>query len=46
METRKCDYCGNEYDISFFETLDNGSEACANCVREEEKCKEKKTAEN
>jgi len=41
METKKCDYCGKEYDISFFETLDNGSEACSNCVREEENTKKR-----
>ena len=37
MELQKCDYCGNEYNKSFFGTLDNGSEACFNCIREEEK---------
>ena len=46
METKKCDYCGKEYDISFFETLDNGSEACANCVRDEEKARENELKEN
>ena len=34
---KKCDYCGNEYDKSFFGTLDNGSDACFNCIREEAK---------
>lgn len=34
---KKCDYCKNEYKDSFFGTLDNGSEACYNCIAEEEK---------
>ena len=32
---RKCDYCGREYDTSLFGTLDNGSEACFKCIKEE-----------
>ena len=38
---KKCDYCGNEYDESFFGTLDNGSDACLFCIRDEEKRMEK-----
>ena len=37
METKKCDYCGKEYDESFFGTLDNGSDACFHCIEDEEK---------
>lgn len=37
METRKCDYCGKEYDQSLFGTLDNGSEACFNCIKDDER---------
>ena len=36
MGKQKCDYCGKEYDISLFGTLDNGSEACFNCIEEED----------
>ena len=36
MAIRKCDYCEKEYDDSFFGTLDNGSEACRNCIKDEE----------
>ena len=36
MGIKKCDYCEKEYDESFFGTLDNGSEACNNCVKDEE----------
>ena len=36
MANKKCDYCEKEYDDSFFGTLDNGSEACYNCIKEEE----------
>ena len=46
MEMRKCDYCGNEYDKSFFGTLDNGSEACFICIRDEEKRNETKSEIN
>lgn len=35
MAKQKCDYCGREYDISLFGTLDNGSEACFKCIEEE-----------
>ena len=34
---KKCDYCEKEYDDSFFGSLDNGSEACYNCIEEEER---------
>ena len=44
MGTKKCDYCGKEYDESFFGTLDNGSDACFNCIEDEEK-RMKKTEE-
>ena len=37
MAIKKCDYCGKEYDESFFGTLDNGSDACINCIDDEEK---------
>ena len=33
---KKCNYCGKEYDDSFFGSLDNGSEACCNCIKDEE----------
>jgi hypothetical protein len=49
MATKKCDYCGKEYDESFFGTLDNGSEACFNCIKDEEervKAIEKRTIDN
>jgi len=36
MITKKCDYCGKEYDENFFGTLDNGSEACVNCIKDED----------
>ena len=36
METKKCDYCGKEYGKELFGTLDNGSNACYNCIKEEE----------
>ena len=36
MAIKNCDYCGKEYDDSFFGTLDNGSEACRNCIKDEE----------
>ena len=35
METKKCDYCGKDCDTSLFGTLDNGSEACVICIKEE-----------
>lgn len=44
MATKKCDYCGKEYDESFFGTLYNGSDACLNCIEDEEK-RMKKTEE-
>ena len=36
MAVKKCDYCGKEYDDFFFGTLDNGSESCRNCIKDEE----------
>lgn len=36
MAIKKCDYCGKEYDETFFGTLDNGSEACFNCIKNED----------
>ena len=35
MRTKKCYYCGKEYDVSWFGTLDNGSEACFKCIEDE-----------
>ena len=35
MGQQKCDYCGEEYDVNQFGTLDNGSEACFKCIKEE-----------
>ena len=35
MGKQKCDYCGEEYDVNQFGTLDNGSEACFKCIKEE-----------
>ena len=43
---KKCDYCGNECDESFFRTLDNGSEACFNCAKDEEKSNESRSETN
>ena len=43
---KKCDYCGNECDESFFRTLDNGSEACFNCAKDEEKRNESRSEIN
>ena len=34
-EKQKCDYCGEEYDVNQFGTLDNGSEASFKCIKEE-----------
>ena len=45
MEKKKCDYCGQEYDKDLMKTLDNGSPACPNCAKEEEK-KEKEKKNN
>ena len=33
---KKCDYCGEEHDEKLFGTLDNGSEACYQCIKIEE----------
>ena len=49
MEKQKCGYCGKEYDISLFGTLDNGSDACFKCIEEEDirlSKKEKETTKN
>ena len=35
-ELRKCDYCGRWFDVALFRPLDNGSEACPECVEDEE----------
>ena len=35
-ELRKCDYCGRYFDVTLFRPLDNGSEACPECVEGEE----------
>ena len=45
-KNEKCDYCGNECDESFFRTLDNGSEACFNCAKDEEKRNESRSEIN
>ena len=42
MEKEKCDYCGKEYNKDIMTTLDNGSPACPNCVKTEEKEEEEK----
>lgn len=39
-EKRKCDYCGRWFDIEIFQTLDNGCDACPECVSQEERDEE------
>lgn len=34
-EMRKCDYCGKYFDFRLFQSLENGSEACPECVEDE-----------
>lgn len=34
-EMRKCDYCGRSFDFRLFQSLENGSEACPECVEDE-----------
>lgn len=31
-DKKKCDYCNRWFDFEVFQTLDNGSEACPECV--------------
>ncbi len=39
MEKIKCDYCERYYDAACGSSLDNGSPACPQCVKDEEKRK-------
>lgn len=42
MEKKRCGYCGRFWDIDLFQALDNGSEACPDCVAYEDKMLEEK----